>query len=178
MEILFFRWPKVSSVWLFLFIVVICNWTLSVGHKECLPTYVTSSNHQEQGSIGLVQWCNSFTWLKVRLTTLSPIISHLLVTSIGLFTCMTLEHFFRNFQMKIFGKQEYFYGIQVATIKKLDHHIPKYFERNVFNSKTLDTLMDPNVLLAKLGESFSNPESYKQMVEKLNYLTLVWISHF
>jgi len=75
--------------------------------------------------------------------------------------------------MKIFGKQEYFYGIQVATIKKLDHHIPKYFERNVFNSKTLDTLMDPNVLLAKLGESFSNPESYKQMVEKLNYLTLV-----
>jgi len=41
------------------------------------------------------------------------------------------------------------------------------------NSKSFETPMDPNVkLLPSQGEPLSDPEKYRRLVEKLNYLTI------
>ena len=42
------------------------------------------------------------------------------------------------------------------------------------NSKFVDTPMDPNVkLLPNQGEPLSDPEKYRRLVGKLNYLTII-----
>jgi len=44
-------------------------------------------------------------------------------------------------------------------------------EIGLMNSKSVDTLMDPNVkLLPNQGKPFSDPKKYKRLVGKLNYL--------
>jgi len=46
-------------------------------------------------------------------------------------------------------------------------------ESGLMNSKFVDTPMDPNVkLLPNQGESCSDPEKYRRLVGKLNYLTV------
>jgi len=46
-------------------------------------------------------------------------------------------------------------------------------ETGLMNSKFFDTPMDPNTkLLPNQGEPMSDPEQYRRLVEKLNYLTV------
>ena len=46
-------------------------------------------------------------------------------------------------------------------------------ETSLLNAKLVDTPMDPNVkLLSDQGEPLSDPERYKRLVGKLNYLTM------
>ena len=47
-------------------------------------------------------------------------------------------------------------------------------ETRLINSKSVDTPMDPNAkLLPSQGEPLSDPEKYRRLVEKLNYLTVI-----
>ena len=46
-------------------------------------------------------------------------------------------------------------------------------ETGLLGSKLVETLMDPNVKLYEdLGELLSNPERYRRLIGKLNYLTI------
>ena len=46
------------------------------------------------------------------------------------------------------------------------------FETGKLGAKPCSTSMDPNVQLIKEGELFEDPERYKRLVGKLNYLTV------
>ena len=46
-------------------------------------------------------------------------------------------------------------------------------ETDILGSRPVDTPMDPNVrFVPKQGEPLSDPERYRRLVEKLNYLTV------
>jgi len=50
-------------------------------------------------------------------------------------------------------------------------------ETRLMNSKSVETPMDPNAkLLPSQGEPFSDPEKYRRLVEKLNYLTVTHLN--
>ena len=47
-------------------------------------------------------------------------------------------------------------------------------ETGLIGAKPVETPMDPNIkIFSNQGEPFSNPERYRRLVEKLNYLTTV-----
>jgi len=83
-----------------------------------------------------------------------------------------------HFQTKDFGKLRYFLGIEVAQsnngiiISQRKYALDILEEIRLMYSKFVDTPMDPNVkLLPNQGEPLSDPEKYKRLVGKLNYLT-------
>jgi len=91
-----------------------------------------------------------------------------------------MKHLCDHFQTKDLGKLIYSLGIEVAQFNKDDIVISqrKYAldileETRLMNSKFLHTLMDLNTkLLPYQGKPMSNPEQYRRLVGKLNYLTV------
>nr|KYP65081.1 Putative transposon Ty5-1 protein YCL074W family [Cajanus cajan] len=88
------------------------------------------------------------------------------------------QHLCLHFQMKNLGKLRYFLGIEVAqskngiVISQRKYALDILEETGLMSSKPIDTPMDPNAkLLPSQGEPFSDPERYKKLVGKSNYLT-------
>ena len=70
-------------------------------------------------------------------------------------------------------------GIEVAqsnngiVISQRKYALDILEETGLMNSKYVDTPMDPNIkLLPSQGELLSDPEKYRRLVGKLNYLTI------
>nr|KYP76939.1 Copia protein [Cajanus cajan] len=89
------------------------------------------------------------------------------------------QHLCHHFQTKDLGKLRYFLGIEVAqstngiVISQRKYALDILEETGLMNSKPVDTPMDPNAkLLPSQGEPFSDPERYRRLVGKLNYLTV------
>jgi len=89
------------------------------------------------------------------------------------------EHICHHFQTKDLGKLRYFLEIEVAqsnngiVISQRKYALDLLEEIGLMNSKFVDTPMDPNAkLLPSQGKPLSNPEKYRRLVEKLNYLTV------
>jgi len=86
------------------------------------------------------------------------------------------QHLCQHFQTKDLGKLIYFLGIEVAQssigiVMSQRKYALDILEEILMNSKSVDTLMDPNVkLLPNKGEPLSYPEKYRRLVGKLNYL--------
>ena len=89
------------------------------------------------------------------------------------------QHLFTHFQTKDLGKLKYFPRIKIAQSSSsvvLSQH--KYAldileEIGMLDYKPVDTPMDPNVkLIPGQGESLRDPGRYRQLVGKLNYLTI------
>jgi len=89
------------------------------------------------------------------------------------------QHLCYHFQTKDLSKLRYFLCVEVAqsndgiVISQRKYALNILEETGLMNSKLVDTPMNPNTkLLPNQGESFSDPERYRQLVEKLNYLTV------
>ena len=77
------------------------------------------------------------------------------------------------------GELHYFLGIEVArskegiSLSKRKYVLDILEETNLLGSKPMETPMDPNVKLYEdQGELLSNPERYRCLIGKLNYLTI------
>ena len=84
-----------------------------------------------------------------------------------------------SFQTKDLGKLRYFLGIEVAQSKEgislfqRKSVLDILEETRLLESKPMETPMDPNVKLYEdQGKLLSNPERYRRLVGKLNYLTI------
>jgi len=90
-----------------------------------------------------------------------------------------LKHLYHHFQTKDLGKLRYFLGIEVAqsndgiVIYQRKYVMDILEETGLVSAKYVDTPMDPNTkLLPNQGEPISDPEQYRKLVGKLNYLTV------
>jgi len=89
------------------------------------------------------------------------------------------QHLYHHFQTKDLGKLRYFLGIKVAqsndgiVISQRKYVMDILEEIGLVSSKFVDTPMDLNTkLLPNQGEPISDPEQYRRLVQKLNYLTV------
>ena len=92
----------------------------------------------------------------------------------------SLKEFFQaSFQTKDLGQLKYFLGIELAYSRKgiflsQRKYVPDLLtDTGLLGAKSCETPMDPNVkLVVDEGEIFSEPEKYRRLVGKLNYLTI------
>ena len=96
--------------------------------------------------------------------------------SIGI---LTLKSFLHNqFHTKDLGMLKYFLGIEVMRSKQgillsqRKYVLDILSETGKLGAKPCSTPMVPNVQLTKKGELFEDPERYRRLVGKLNYLTI------
>jgi len=89
------------------------------------------------------------------------------------------QHICHHFQTKDLGKLRYFLGTKVAqsnngiVISQRKYALDILEKTGLMNSKSIETPMDPNAkLLPSQGEPLSDPEKYRRLVGKLNYLTV------
>jgi len=89
------------------------------------------------------------------------------------------QYICHHFQTKDLSKLRYFLGIEVAqsndgiVISQRKYDMDILEETRLVSSKSVDTPMDPNTkLLPNQGEPISDPEQYRRLVGKLNYLTV------
>lgn len=93
--------------------------------------------------------------------------------------CQLKKHLCCHFQTKDLGKLKYFLGIEVAqskigiVISQRKYVLDLLEETSMLDCKPMDTPMDPNVkLVPGQGEPLKDPERYRRLVGRLNYLTL------
>ena len=91
----------------------------------------------------------------------------------------TLKSFLQSqFQTKDLGMLKYFLGVEVMRSKKgiflsqRKYVLDLLSEIGNLGAKPCSTPMVPNLQLTKEGELFEDPERYRRMVGKLNYLTV------
>lgn len=84
-----------------------------------------------------------------------------------------------RFQTTDLGQLKYFLGIELAYSKKGIFLSQKKYvlglltDTGLLGAKPCETPIDPNVkLVAEEGEIFTEPEKYRRLVGKLNYLTI------
>ena len=83
-----------------------------------------------------------------------------------------------QFHTKDLGMLKYFLVVEVMRSKQLillsqrKYVLNMSFETGKLGAKPCSTSMAPNVQLTKEGELFEDPERYKRLVGKLNYLTV------
>ena len=89
------------------------------------------------------------------------------------------QHLFSHFQTKDLGKLKYFLGIEVTrsnsevVISKRKYTLDILANTSMLNCKPINTSMDPNVkLVPSQGGSLRDLGRYRQLVGKLNYLTI------
>ncbi|RVW53512.1 Retrovirus-related Pol polyprotein from transposon RE2 [Vitis vinifera] len=89
------------------------------------------------------------------------------------------QHLFTHFQTKDLGKLKYFLGIEIAqssfgvVLSQRKYALDILEETGMLDCKPVDTLMDPNVkLIPGQGEPLGDLGRYRQLVGKLNYLTI------
>ena len=89
------------------------------------------------------------------------------------------QHLFSHFQTKDLGKLKYFLGIEIAqsnfgvVISQGKYTLDILTDTDMLDYKPIDTPMDPNVkLVPGQGELLRDPGRYRQLVGKLNYLTI------
>ena len=89
------------------------------------------------------------------------------------------QYLFSRFQTKDLGNLKYFLGIEVAqsnsrvVISQRKYTLDILVDTGILNCKPVDTPMDPNVkLVPGQEEPLQDPGSYRQLVGKLNYLTI------
>ena len=89
------------------------------------------------------------------------------------------QHLFSHFQTKDLGKLKYFLGIEVpqsnsrVVISQRKYTLNILTDTGMLDCKPVDTSMDPNVkLVPSQGELLRDPERYRRLVGKLNYLTI------
>ncbi|KAM3343314.1 hypothetical protein P3S68_025403 [Capsicum galapagoense] len=90
------------------------------------------------------------------------------------------QHLFQHFQTKDLGRSKYFLGVEVAqsssgiVISQRKYALDIIEETGMMGYRPIDTPMDPNAkLLPGQREPLSDPERYRRLVEKLNYLTMI-----
>nr|KYP57489.1 Retrovirus-related Pol polyprotein from transposon TNT 1-94 [Cajanus cajan] len=93
--------------------------------------------------------------------------------------CRLKSHLQRQFQMKDLGPLRYFLGIEVAhstsgiAISQRKYALDILTETGMVDCRPSDTPMDPNIkLLPGQGEPLDDPERYRRLVGRLNYLTV------
>ena len=83
-----------------------------------------------------------------------------------------------QFHAKDLGILKYFLGVKVMRsqsgimLSQRKYVIDMLSETRKLVTKPCSTLMAPNVQLTKEGELFEDPERYRRLVRKLNYLTV------
>ena len=89
------------------------------------------------------------------------------------------QHLFSHFQTKDLGKLKYFPGIEITQSKsdvvmsQRKYVLDTLKEKGMLDCKPVDTPMDPNVkLIPRQGEPLRDPGRYRQLVGRLNYLTI------
>ena len=89
------------------------------------------------------------------------------------------QRLFSHFQTKDLGKLKYFLGIEVArsnfgvVISQRKYTLDISTNTGMLDCKPVDTSMDLNVkLVPGQGELLRDPGRYRQLVGKLNYLTI------
>ncbi|KAJ9671309.1 hypothetical protein PVL29_025143 [Vitis rotundifolia] len=89
------------------------------------------------------------------------------------------QHLFTHFQTKDLGKLKYFLGIEIAqsssgvVLSQRKYALDILEETGMLDCKPVDTPMDPNVkLVPGQGEPLGDPDRYRRLVGKLNYLTI------
>jgi len=136
-------------------------------------------------------WFCLFNFVLIILS--SPFITLLASAFTLLFMLMTLsspsdfetgfrqlkEHLSQQFHIKGLGPLKYFLGIEVAqstsriVINQCKYVLDILTEIVVLDCRPWDTPMDPNIkLLPSQGEPLKDPERYRRLVGRLNYLTI------
>ena len=92
---------------------------------------------------------------------------------------LSFKSFLHNqFHTKDLGMLKYFLGVEVMRgkqgilLSQRKYVLDMLSETRKLGAKPCSTPMAPNVQLTKEGELFEDPERYKRLVEKLNYLTV------
>ena len=92
------------------------------------------------------------------------------------------QHLLNHFQTKDLGKLKYFLGLETAqsssgvVMSQRKYALDILEETGMLECKPIDTPMDPNVkLVPGQGEPLRDPERYRRLVGKLNYLTITWL---
>ena len=92
---------------------------------------------------------------------------------------LSLKSFLHNqFHTKNLGMLKYFLGVEVMTSKQRislsqwKYVLDLLFETRKLGVKPYSIPMTPNVQITKEGDLFEDPERYRRLVEKLNYLTV------
>ena len=92
---------------------------------------------------------------------------------------LSLKFFLHSqFHPKDLGMLKYFLGVEVMRRKQGILLSQRKYALNMLSkigkldAKSCRTLMAPNVRLTKEGELFEDPQRYKRLVGKLNYLTV------
>ena len=89
------------------------------------------------------------------------------------------QHLFNHFQTKDLCKLKYFLGLEIAqsssgvVMSQRKYALDILEEIGMLECKPIDTPIDPNVkLVPRQGEPLRDPERYRRLVGKLNYLTI------
>ena len=89
------------------------------------------------------------------------------------------QHLFTHFQTKALGQLNYFLGTEITqsssgvVLSQRKYALDILEEIDILDCKLVGTPMDPNVKLVKgQGEYLGDPGRYRQLVGKLNYLTI------
>ncbi|XP_019168531.1 PREDICTED: uncharacterized protein LOC109164452 [Ipomoea nil] len=103
-----------------------------------------------------------YKWSKTGIIWLVVYVDDIVITGNDTEGILSLKSFLHSqFQTKDLGPLKYFLGIEVMKSKT-----------GKLGTKPCNTPMIPNLQLTKEGELFEDPERYRRLVGKLNYLTV------
>ncbi|KAJ7972029.1 Retrovirus-related Pol polyprotein from transposon TNT 1-94 [Quillaja saponaria] len=134
---------------------------LSFGLQRCTVDHSVFYKHTPNGRILLIVY-----------------VDDIVITGDDNHVIQQLKSFLQSkFQTKDLGQLKYFLGIEVARsqlgicLSQRKYCLDVLSDIGMLDSKPVDTPMDPNTkLVPDEGELLTNPEQYRRLVGKLNYL--------